>query len=130
MRLYLDEIGLLHIIDENIPQSPTKKWKGENQKVVSRIADYLDYSHLAYKKNDNPMAKEIFEDLDAVYNRKCKSARISIMSQLQDFKLAGEMPSKNHFRLFDELINDFASTGGYMAEDEKESYLIRSIPEK
>ena len=62
---------------------------------------------MAYIKDNNPAEKKkkIFEDLDAVYDRESKSARMAIRRKLVDFKLTGDVSLKDHFRSFDELIN-------------------------
>ena len=101
MRLYFDEIGLKHIIDVYIPEASSMtriKWGKDNKKVVSKIADFLDNSHMAYIKDNNPVAKRIFKDLDAVYDRKSKSAGMAIRRKLVNFKLTGDVLFKDHFR--------------------------------
>ena len=54
MRMHLEQLGLLHIIDENIPDAPNNKWKSENRKVICEMAEFLDNSHLNYIGNTDP----------------------------------------------------------------------------
>jgi len=96
VKSFLAENDVLFVIEEK-PQEIDEKWAKAERSAKIFIIEFLSDSFLSFADN-NSTAKEIFEKLDSINERK------SLATHLLTFKLNGDTPLIIHFNKFDELI--------------------------
>lgn len=126
VRLLLKEHHILSIIDKEIPEVPKEKWVQKNDVAHSIIGSLLADSLLHF--TDVAYAKNIFEKLDAVYDRKSLPTRMIMRKRLSDLKLAAEMSLMEHFSIFDTYVNDLSASGLKVDEVDKVLHLLSTLP--
>lgn len=126
IRALLCEMDLLKTIDDdNIIQD--SDWERKNLLAKSIIVDYLADSHLGFAKEEST-AKDILNDLDALYERKSIATQLSLRKNLLALKLTGDMPLVRHFAHFDDLISELLAAGAKLEETDKVAHLFLTLP--
>ena len=128
IRAHLKELQLIDVIDEEIPDPRPSDWTRKNNTAVSEIMDYLANSHLHYIDDKDALAKDIFKNLDAVYQIKSFFMQRMFMQKLMNFKLEDNTNLNDHFEKLEKLGMDLISAGGTFEENDKIFYLLSSMP--
>ena len=69
MRSLLNELDVIKVIDEEVPERMTDECIKAEKLAKSVIVEYLSDSFLGFEKTDNT-AKQVLQSLDAIYERK------------------------------------------------------------
>lgn len=124
VRALLEENDLLRVIDEE-QVDLSDAMKSAQAKARKIIIDHLSDSFLCVANNENN-AKQIFENLDSIYDRKSVSSMLSLLRQLSALKLEGDTPLLKHFNLFDNLI--LSAPGVKLDEIDQIAHLLLTLP--
>jgi len=117
------ENDVLFVIEKENTQEIDEKWTKAERSAKSIMIEFLSDSFLSFADN-NSTAKEIFEKLDSIYERKSLATQLSVRKQLLTFKLNGDTPLIIHFNKFDELICELMASGAKIEEVDKVAYLL------
>lgn len=123
----LSELGVLSVIEEEIPTEPNQTWLKRNCVARNTIIEYISDSLLHFAKN-NPHAKDIIEEMDAIFERKSLATQLACRKKLLTLKLDGSTPLTEHFTKFDEIVTELIGSGGKMDEMDKISHLLTTLP--
>lgn len=127
IRGLLSELGVLKVINEETPAKITDAWKTAESTAKNILMEYLSDSFRSYVTNEKTV-KDIFCDLDRVYEIKSIATQIAIRGQLFALKLEGDTKLSEHFLKFDALIEDLIAAGAKMEESDKIAHLLETIP--
>lgn len=127
VRALLNELDLLKIIDDPLPSEKDENFKKTDRQAKGVIIEYLSDSFIHYAEKDFA-AKEIFEDLDKMYERKSLAVQLSIRKQLLQLKLKSESSLVKHFLTFDDLIRSLITSGTTLKETDKVAHLLLTLP--
>lgn len=124
VRALLAENDLLRVIDEEQVEL-TDAMTSAQVKAKSIIIEHLSESLLYFANNENT-PRQIFENLDAIYDRKSVSSMLSLLRQLSALKLEEDTPLVEHFNLFDILI--LSAPGVKIDEIHQIAQLLLTLP--
>lgn len=127
VRALLTEIKVIRVIDEDIPEILDDDWCDKDLIAKGVIIEYLSDSHLHFAKSECK-AKDIFQSLDALYERKSVAAQISVKKRLFSLKLQGDVTLMKHFGIFDDLITELQAAGSKLDESDKVAHLLVTLP--
>lgn len=126
MRALLSEMDVLKAIDE-APNVEDSDWKKNNRIAKGVIVEYLADSFLGFAK-ENDTARQIFQNLDTLYERKSCASQLALRKRLLTLKLKSDMCLVKHFAVFDDLITELSAAGANLNEMDKVSHLLLTLP--
>ena len=127
IRALLAEQDVLKVVDGLMPNEVDDSWKKAERCAKSTIIEYLSDSFLNFATSDIT-ARQILENLDAVYERKSLASQLALRKRLLSLKLSSEMSLLSHFHIFDELISELLAAGAKIEEMDKISHLLITLP--
>lgn len=126
IRALLDEMDVLKVIDED-PVIGCQQWEKNNKIAKSVIVEYLTDSFLVFAIEETT-ARQIIQDLDALYERKSIANQLAIRKKLLALKLKGDTYLVKHFTIFDDLVTDLIAAGSKLEETDKIAHLFLTLP--
>lgn len=126
VRALLNEMEVLNVIDED-PKTSCSQWQKNNRTAKGIIVEYLSDSYLGFAR-DETTAKEIFRNLDALYERKSIATQLALRKKLLVLKLQGDTTLVRHFAIFDDLITELLAAGAKLEETDKIAHLLLTLP--
>lgn len=130
MRSYLKSLKLLDVIDDKIPEKITDEWTEKNDKALFEITDYLDNSLIQFVQEEGVNAKNVFQKLDATYERSSDITQMAIKRQLNHLKMENDETLQDFFGRFDSLIIELTAAGGKPSIMDKVTWLTAELPQK
>lgn len=127
LRALLSELDVIKVLDDAIPEPLTDEWVKAERTAKNVIVEYLSDSFLGFVQSDKS-AKEIFCDLDAIYERKSIATQLALRKKLLELKLLGDTPLIQHFKIFEDLITELLAAGAKLEETDKISHLLLTLP--
>ncbi|GBP59571.1 Copia protein [Eumeta japonica] len=127
LRILLSELDVIDVIDKEIPTEPNTEWCKKDKIAKSTIVEYLSDSFLGFIKNEYN-SKQIFENLDAIYERKSLATQLALRKKLLSLKLQNETPLIKHFHYFEDLLSELLAAGAKLEEMDKVSHLLLTLP--
>lgn len=127
VRCVLTLMDVIHVIDEEPPKNLTDEWIRAENIAKCKIMENLSDSFLWCARSAST-AKEIFKNLDAVYERKSLSREIALLKQLRSLKLQDDASLEHHFTIFDDLIVDLSMEVTTLEERDRVIYLLLTLP--
>lgn len=132
--ILLDEKGLKEYIIEKLDDILSSKEasthgsiRKQEKSCISIIVQSIHDSQLEYVK-DQKFAKDMYDGLVAVFERKSISGRLLVRKQLLNMKMHDGDVVSEHFLKFDKLIRDLKSTGATVEELDIVCHLILTLP--
>lgn len=122
----LDAQDLKKFVTEPIPLAPTEVWKKKNALAKSEIIFHLgdDFVRSAARTE---YAKNILDELMAVYERKSLATQIVLRKQLLLMKL-GNNSLLSHFSKFEGMMADLKAAGANVQDDDVICHLLLTLP--
>lgn len=133
VRALLTELDVIKVIDQEPPiideelPNQNNEWNRAERLAKSIIVEYLSDSFLGFATTDRT-AKEIFNSLDAIYERKSLATQLALRKKLLSLKLKGDTSLLKHFTIFDDLITELLAAGAKLDETDKVSHLLLTLP--
>lgn len=123
----LTELNIIKVIESEIPCDPSDEWHKNNNTAKSVIIDYLGDSFLGFAKGPTS-AREIFQKLDEIYERKSLATQLALRKRLLTLKLQGDISLLQHFTNFDDIITELIAAGAKLDEMDRVSHLLLTLP--
>lgn len=132
--ILLDEKGLRKYIDEDLDAilagvlaESRDATKLEEKKCVSILVQSIHDSQLEYVR-EKKKAKEMYDALCSVFERKSISTQLLLRKQLLMMKYHESDDITDHFLKFDRMIRELKSTGAKMEELDVVVHLLLTLP--
>jgi hypothetical protein len=123
----LRELNILHAVEDAIPDLPDEHWLKADSTARGVIVDYLSDAFLSFAKEVR-FAKTIFDQLDAIYERRSLATQLAARKRLLSLKLEGDQTLIAHFNTFEEIITELTAAGAKLDEMDKVSHLLLTLP--
>ena len=127
VRGLMSELDVINVIDEEVPENLTVEWMRAERIAKNTIVEYLADSFLVFASTAST-AKEIFKNLNTIYQRKSLATQLAVRKQLLTLKLQGDTPLVRHFMIFDDLITELSVAGSKLEETDKVAHLLLTLP--
>lgn len=134
LEICLNEKGLLQYIQEKLADilSSTEaadrdKVKKEEKSCISVIVQCVHDSQLEYIR-DKTTAKEMFDGLKAVFERKSIAGQLLLRKRLLTMKMNEGTDIGDHFLEFDKTVRELKSTGATIEEMDVICHLLLTLP--
>ena len=118
---------MLKVINDATLDGQSDEWKKADRVAKSVIMEYLSHFFLGFA-NVKSTAKEIFQSLDIIYERKSLATQLALRKKLLGLKLHEETPLIKHFQTFDDLMTEVLSACAKLEETDKVSNLLLILP--
>lgn len=132
--ILLDEKGLRRYIEEKLDDilagtdaSSRDAVRKEEKSCVSIIVQSVHDSQLEYIK-DKTLAKDMFDGLTAVFERKSIAGQLLLRKQLLTMKMSDGASMSEHFLHFDKSVRELKSIGAKMEEMDVICHLLLTLP--
>lgn len=132
--ILLDEKGLKRYVEHKLVDilqsandSQHEKIKKEEKQCISIITQSIHDSQLEYIK-DKTTAKDMFDNLAAVFERKSIAEQLLLRKQLLTMNMHEGENINDHFLNFDKKIRDLESIGATMEEMDVICHLLLTLP--
>jgi len=137
MKAYIQrsDIDLLGLSDlqENASASQRNAWKKAMIKAKSSIVLTLDSGPMAQTSSiiddEDKTAKDLWDSLSALYTTSNEQTVINLMQELENLEYKEDGNWEVHLNKFHEILGKLASLGKPIADQEKVSKLIRTLPD-
>jgi hypothetical protein len=120
-------LNILHAVENAIPDLPDEYWLKADSTARGVILDYLSDAFLSFGKEVR-FAKTIFNQLDAIYERRSLATQLAARKRLLSLKLEGDQTLIAHFNTFEEIITELTAAGAKLDEMDKVSHLLLTLP--
>lgn len=127
VQLLLAELDVLTVVDNDLPEEISDEWLKKDAIATSTIVEYLSDSFLGFAK-DNATARDIYDNLSAIYERRSLANQLALRKKLLSLKLQTEVTLFEDFSKFDTIITDLLAAGASLDEMDKISHLLLTLP--
>lgn len=103
------------------------KHRRNEKKCKSLLIQCIGDNHLEYVK-DKEQAKEIFDTLQNVFERKSVAGQLCLRKKIMTMKFNDGDNIENHFLVFDKTVRELKSTGADLKDIDVVCYLLLSLP--
>lgn len=117
----------LNVLENEPLKEINMEWEKSERIARDVIVEHLSDSIKCAQKNNS--AREIFKQLDSIYERKSLAAQLAIEKKLLNFQYNEDMPLIEHFIIFDEMIAELeVAVGRNLSEADKVARLLFTLP--
>lgn len=132
IQILLDEKDLLKYIERDLQTlladgSQQSHHTTKEKKAKSLLIQYISDGQLEYVK-DYKRAKDIFDALTSVFERKSVAGQIYLRKKLMTLKYNDDTLMSTHFLEFDKTVRELKSIGATVEEMDIICYLLLSLP--
>lgn len=127
VKALLAELNLLYVVEEEIQDEPSDRWKKDNLSAISVIVEYLGDSFLGFVKNQST-AREVFKSMDAIYERRSLATQLALRKRLLALKFKGDIGLLQHMTIFEDITTELLAAGAKLDEMDKISHLLITLP--
>uniref|UniRef100_A0A6V7JQH5 Retrovirus-related Pol polyprotein from transposon TNT 1-94-like beta-barrel domain-containing protein n=1 Tax=Bracon brevicornis TaxID=1563983 RepID=A0A6V7JQH5_9HYME len=127
VRARVAEDSSLNVLDEESPNDRDEDWNACERIAKGIIIEHLDDSMIGFATEHNT-AREIFKQLDAIYERKSLAAELAAEKKLLSCKFKGDIPLAKHFMIVDEMIIELHAARCKLNEMSKVARLLLTLP--
>lgn len=127
IRALLTELDVIKVIDSDVPEVPNAAWNKAERIAKSVIIEYLSDSCLSFAKPESS-AKDIFNYMDSIYERKSLATQIALRKKLLSLKLEDDAMLTQHFTNFDTIVSNLLAAGSKLEETDQIAHLLVTLP--
>lgn len=127
IRAILTELNVIKVLDEEPPLEPTKRWERAERTAKGVLVEYIADS-LLNTVSPEKTVKEIFKNLDNLYERRSLATQLALRKRLLSLKLQNDITLMKHFTTFDGLIGELIAAGAKLEELDIISHLLLTLP--
>lgn len=128
MMMLFREKEILKVIQNEAPLTLLKDWFRAENLALNLITQNISDSFLHFIKPDST-AKNVFESLDSIYERKSWVTQYVLKKKLNNLKLSADGSLINHFIVFDNIVDQISAAGNPMTIPDVIIHLIMSLPD-